>query len=445
MENDTPEMKDKNYYGALKDLLSRENLTKLELWKKLNKMAKGNGGSVSDIVENCFHKAVEVGDRDFADILFSFMMDSNLFGEEVIMNFVMTLEGLEDLYFFDLFRDTTEEKRAPFSILRLHCLSQMDVPLLIIGETGTSKELLVRAIHRISNRRKQRLVEINCAAIPETLLEAELFGCEKWAFTGAVKRIGILAEAGKEKGTVFLDEIGKMSDRLQAKLLKAVEEKKVAPLGSNKPVEIDVRFIAAAQPVDARRIIPDLLYRLGFPNCIQVPTLKERMKAEPTTVIENSWKRAMKNWFPSANIKHIPELSQSSWELLLNYEYSGNYRELENILSSAVVSSQMQGRIQILPEDLEEAMKISKEFYSDGKEGLLPSGKQSLEDVKLKDIIDYANGVGRSIVETKVKAVLKSGKKLKAVLRDEGMLRGYDNFMKKIRSITGKNIRELGT
>jgi transcriptional regulator with AAA-type ATPase domain len=412
---------------------------------QLKAVAKRNGYDYGEgFLDICFESAKKIGNQEVVDDLFEEMLATGLVSADpnVVMYFGLSSEGINDLYYIDAFTPVGDKKI--FSLPKVYYHSQIDSPLLIIGETGTSKGLLAKVLHKIGKRRKGPFFGINCATIPQNLFESELFGHKKGSFTHAVaNKKGLLEIANG--GSVLLDEIGKMPDFLQAKLLKSIEEKEIWPIGRTEPVKIDVRFIAAAQPVDARRIIPDLLYRLGFPDCIQVPTLKERMKAEPTTVIENSWKRAMKNLFPCANIKHILELSQSSWELLLKSEYPGNYRELENILSSAIKSSQLQGRNQILLEDLEEAMRINKEFHMDKKEGVLPFGKVGLEDIKTKDIIDYANGIRTSIIETKIKMVLRDGKKLKAVLRDEGMPRGYDNFMKKIRSITGKNIRELGT
>ncbi len=198
----------------------------------------------------------------------------------------MTLEGLTDLIHINLFEgEIRSEELHTNYFKKIYNIAIADIPLLLIGETGTSKGLMSKVIHNISSRRNNPFIEINCAAIPETLLESELFGVianypglhNTEALVGKIK----LAN----KGTIFLDEIGKTSNLVHAKLLKAIEDKKITPLGSKLTESIDVRFIAAAQPSNIHNndILPDLLFRLSYH--LNMPTLNERMKLYPELII----------------------------------------------------------------------------------------------------------------------------------------------------------------
>ncbi len=208
--------------------------------------------------------------------------------------------------------------------------------VLILGETGTGKELIARAIHDMSGRRDRTFVKLNCAAIPTGLLESELFGHERGAFTGAIaQRIGRLELA--DKGSLFLDEIGDIPLELQPKLLRALQEHEFERLGSTRTVKVDVRLIAAtnrdlAQMVTAREFRSDLYYRLNvFP--IHVPPLRERTGDIPILVRYFSQKHARRM---NRRIESIPPGDMAA---LVRYSWPGNVRELENLIERAVILS----------------------------------------------------------------------------------------------------------
>jgi formate hydrogenlyase transcriptional activator len=206
--------------------------------------------------------------------------------------------------------------------------------VLIQGETGTGKELIARAIHRLSQRSQHAFVRLNCAAIPTGLLEAELFGHEKGAFTGAVaRRIGRFELA--DRGTIFLDEVGEIPLDLQAKLLRVLQEHEFERLGSNHTQRIDVRLIAAsnrdlAQMVDDRSFREDLYYRLNvFP--IEMPPLRQRQEDIPMLA------RHFIQLHARANSRSITAIEPDGLAALCRYGWPGNVRELSNIIERCVI------------------------------------------------------------------------------------------------------------
>jgi transcriptional regulator with GAF, ATPase, and Fis domain len=357
--------------------------------------------------------------------------------EEFIVGFAMVLEGIDDIMDIDIMGQGG--KRIIDLYLRhIYFLANSNSPILIIGETGTSKEFLAKALHLISERPMEKFVEINCAAIPEWLLESELFGHERGSFTGAIaKKIGRFSEGNG--GTFFLDEIGKMALHHQAKVLKAIDEKAFTPIGG-KLIKIDAKFIAAAQPIDIseRHIHPDLLYRLGFPDIIKMPTLNERLLSNPKGIIENSLERTLEKNGLDFSLSIAPD----ALDMLKKFNYKGNYRELENILRYAAISSKAEDRKEILPKDLK--------FQNEGN-NVLPSktsGRDdyfsSIKDVPLKNIIEHADKIRASIVEAKVRSIMEGGRSLRQALAAEGLQpKQYQNLIKKFRTITGKNLRSL--
>jgi formate hydrogenlyase transcriptional activator len=209
-----------------------------------------------------------------------------------------------------------------------------DATVLITGETGTGKELITRAIHSNSPRRDKPLIKINCAALPPGLVESELFGHEKGAFTGALtRRVGRFDLANG--GTIFLDEIGEMPLEAQAKLLRVLQEHEFERLGSATTIKTDVRVIAAtnrdlAKAVHAKTFREDLLYRLNvFP--IHLPPLRERSGDIPLLV------QFLVNKFAMRVGKRIEEVGHATMERLISYPWPGNVRELENVLERAVI------------------------------------------------------------------------------------------------------------
>jgi len=218
--------------------------------------------------------------------------------------------------------------------------------VLIQGESGTGKELLARLIHNLSPRSERPIIAVNCGAIPETLLEAELFGHEKGAFTGAAgRRIGRFEEA--DGSTLFLDEIGELSPPVQVKLLRFLQEREFQRLGGNQTIRADVRVISATNSdleskVREGAFREDLYYRLNV-VVMSIPPLRER-KADIPPLVDYFLKR-----YARENGKDVDGLSHEARDLILKYDYPGNVRELENIIERAVVICR--GRI-ITVEDL---------------------------------------------------------------------------------------------
>ncbi len=213
-------------------------------------------------------------------------------------------------------------------------VASTDSTVLIRGESGTGKDLIARAIHHHSNRCGGPFVTINCAALPETLLESELFGHRKGSFTGAYKdKDGLFKVASG--GTFFLDEVGNTSLSIQVKLLRVLEDKKIIPVGDTKPIDVDVRLIAATnaeleEDVKAGRFRPDLFYRLNVIP-VYIPSLRERRDDIPLLVDHFLAKFASRGNTP------VKRMSLEAMKILANYPWPGNVRELENTIERAVL------------------------------------------------------------------------------------------------------------
>jgi two-component system response regulator AtoC len=218
-------------------------------------------------------------------------------------------------------------------------VAKADATVLITGESGTGKELVAEALHYNSNRRSGPMVKVSCAALPETLLEAELFGHEKGSFTGAMTmRKGRFELA--DKGTVFLDEIGEMSLATQTKLLRVLQERKIERIGSSLPIKVDIRIICATnkdlqKQVEQNKFRDDLYYRLNVIN-IHMPPLRERKEDIPALVEHFLAKHRYSATAQPAAI------SEEALKRLTEYEWPGNVRELENVVERAVVLSRGQ-------------------------------------------------------------------------------------------------------
>ncbi len=232
--------------------------------------------------------------------------------------------------FGDLVGKTPEMQRIYETIKRV---ASTTTNVLISGESGTGKELVARAIQKNSPRKDKPFVTINCSAIPETLLESELFGHVKGAFTGALtSKIGLFEMA--KGGTVFLDEIGDLTPMIQIKLLRVVEEKEFKRVGGTEDIKVDVRIISATnkdleQEVIAGRFREDLFYRLNVIH-IDLPPLRERREDIPLLV------RHFLKKYPRELGKDIREISSYALKILMDYEFPGNVRELENIIERSV-------------------------------------------------------------------------------------------------------------
>jgi len=251
--------------------------------------------------------------------------------------------------------------------------------LLITGESGTGKELVAKAIHYNSDRRDRPFVAVNSAAIPEQLLESELFGHMRGAFTDAkADRPGLFEEA--QKGTLFLDEISELPLMLQAKLLRAIQEREIRRVGSTKSIPVDVRIIAAtnlnlADEVKAKHFREDLYYRLNVIE-IRLPPLRDRRDDIPL-LVETFLHKCAK-----ANRKPLQGISESSLALLIDYSWPGNVRELENIIERAVTLARGE---KIMPEDLPATVQGSRgdrRVLDDAAERTLPLQKVEWEYIK---------------------------------------------------------------
>jgi formate hydrogenlyase transcriptional activator len=236
------------------------------------------------------------------------------------------------------FEEIVGDSRALKLVLKeVQTVAATDSMVLILGETGSGKELVARALHNLSNRRERTFVKINCAAIPTGLLESELFGHEKGAFTGAIAtKIGRFELA--DRGTIFLDEVGEIPLELQVKLLRVLQEQEFERLGSNRTIRVDARVIAATNRdlglmVEEERFRSDLYYRLKvFP--ITVPPLRERPEDIPLLV------RHFAQKFAQRMKKRIETIPSEAMKALQSYHWPGNVRELENFIERAVILTQ---------------------------------------------------------------------------------------------------------
>ncbi|MEA1970683.1 MAG: sigma-54 dependent transcriptional regulator [Thermodesulfobacteriota bacterium] len=254
--------------------------------------------------------------------------------------------------------------------------------VLIMGESGTGKELFANLVHATSPRSEKPMIVVNCGALPETLLESELFGHEKGAFTGATaRRAGRFEEA--DGGTLFLDEIGELSPSVQVKLLRFLQEREFQRLGGNQTIRADVRIISATnqnleEKVKDGTFREDLYYRLNVVS-ITIPSLRDR-RGDISVLTEYFIKR-----FSAENDKDIKGLSNEAMDILMKYDYPGNVRELENIIERAIVITRDQ-IISIRDLPFEE---ISPHHFADYKEGgVLKDEIESLERKRIEQALD---------------------------------------------------------
>ena len=271
----------------------------------------------------------------------------------------------------------------------VEAVARLKTTVLITGESGTGKELVARAIHYNSPRACKPLVALNCAAIPDNLLETELFGHERGSFTDAVeKKVGQFEMA--DGGTIFLDEIGEMSPSLQAKLLRVLEESQVLRVGGAQPIDVDVRVIAATncnlrEAIDKGNFRADLYYRLNVVS-ISIPPVRERPEDVPHLIRHFLQRKTKELGLPPK------ELAPETVEKLLSYSWPGNARELENVIERLLVLSAEEGPIgcSSLPQEVLEGRAVNSQV----RERVL-SGKLCLSDAVdefERDIISEALG-----------------------------------------------------
>lgn len=252
------------------------------------------------------------------------------------------IEKIKDKHRFSKMVAESKKMQAVFGLAEK--AAQYDTTVLIIGDSGTGKELIARGVYFLGKRSKQPFITINCGGIPENLLESELFGYQKGAFTGADQdKRGLFEEA--DQGTIFLDEIGEMPVRLQVKLLRVLQEMEIRPIGSSKIKKIDVRVIAATSKnleneIKNGRFRDDLYYRLNVLS-ISLPSLRDRSEDIPLLC------RHFINRFSKSLNKDPKEISPQAMSILIGHNWPGNVRELENAIERAIVLSE--GHV-LLPE-----------------------------------------------------------------------------------------------
>jgi transcriptional regulator with GAF, ATPase, and Fis domain len=259
-----------------------------------------------------------------------------------------------------------------YVLFKVKQVASTDTTVLLLGETGTGKELIARAIHESSSRKKRPLVKVNCATLPANLIESELFGHEKGAFTGAdYKQLGRFEIANGS--TIFLDEIGELPLELQAKILRIIQDGEFERLGNHHTHKTDIRIIAATnrnleEEVQNKRFREDLYYRLKvFP--ISIPPLRQRKEDIPLMV------NAFTNKFANKLRKSIKEIPQHTLETLQKHSWPGNVRELESVIERAVVNTQ--GSV----------LHIIDMIETNTDSGLSPIQRRSLADVERDYII----------------------------------------------------------
>ncbi|GJL67472.1 MAG: acetoacetate metabolism regulatory protein AtoC [Nitrospirales bacterium] len=299
-------------------------------------------GSVDTAVD-----AMKSGAYDY--ITKPFSMDELLLSVERVCAVVALREEnrvlrdeLEKKFSFQGIVGKNERMRQVLEKIKL--VSVTDATVLVVGESGTGKELIANAIHANSARRNHALVKVSCAALPETLLEAELFGHEKGAFTGALRQRHGRFELAHQ-GTLFLDEIGEISPLVQIKLLRVLQERQFERVGGNDTIEVDVRLVCATQKdlrkeVEQGRFREDLYYRLNVVP-VQLPPLRERR--EDIFMITQHFLKTMSD----RNHQEPKALSRQAREVLLQYSFPGNVRELENTIERALALAQHTQEIQV--------------------------------------------------------------------------------------------------
>jgi two-component system response regulator HydG len=270
---------------------------------------------------------------------------------------------------------------------QLHRVADSEASILITGESGTGKELVARSIHQRSRRARAPFVAVNCAALPEALLESELFGHAKGAFTDArTERKGLFQEA--EGGTLFLDEVGELPLAMQAKLLRALEENKVRPIGSNREVTVDARLLTATNrdldcAVEEKRFREDLYYRI---NVIQIELPPLRSRGTDVLLIA----RRFVEHFAGRAKKDVKGISDQAATKLLAYAWPGNVRELRNVIERAVALTRYE---KLAVDDLPDKVRDyqSSQLYLGGSD---PTELVSMEEVERRYIAHVLQSVG---------------------------------------------------
>lgn len=262
-------------------------------------------------------------------------------------------------------------------------VAESDVSVMITGESGTGKELVARAIHETSFRKKEQLIPVNCAAIPNDLLESEFFGHEKGSFSGAFKRkCGLLETA--DKGTLFLDEIGEMALLLQPKLLRAVETKEIRRIGGSEEIKVDIRIISSTnrdlkEEIENGNFRKDIYYRLAT-YTIDVPPLRKRKEDIPLIIDYLLSKKKYHNYVFSKDIS----------DAFIKYDWPGNVRELENVIERIIlITKGMVPRFKSLPDEIQKVCGEKSKQKIDSKDELV--SLEELEKIHIKKVFANCN------------------------------------------------------
>jgi DNA-binding NtrC family response regulator len=278
----------------------------------------------------------------------------------------------------------SEEMEKVFNLVDK--VAESDSTIMIFGESGTGKELIARAIHQRSNRAGGPFVSINCGALPESLLESELFGHVKGSFTGAIKdKEGLFKVA--QGGTFFLDEVGETSPTIQVKLLRVLQEREIIPVGGTNPIRVEVRLIAATnadleKAVKQENFRADLFYRLNVIP-IQLPPLRKRRDDIPLLV-----NHFLAKYNENIDPKRQKAITKSAMEVLANYNWPGNVRELENVIERAVILSDgNEIKVDALPDKIRQKEPSGQQLIMDKVQVTL----EELEREYLIKVLDDTN------------------------------------------------------
>ena len=404
----------KNQYNLIISDLQMPNLSGLDLLKikpeqTLFIMITGYG-SISSAVESMKNGAFDYVNKPFN-------MDEFLIKvEKAIENLDLKnqIKHLEEIINpVDSFFGMVGRSKQMLELYDLiKTVSEVNINVLITGNSGTGKELVAKAIHQNSSRKNKPFVAVNCSAIPENLLESELFGHAKGAFTGATESLrGVFEQANG--GTLFLDEIGEMPYNLQPKLLRVLENWEIKPLGSEKVKKVDIRLISATnKPVEnlisEKKFREDLFFRISTMR-INIKPLNERREDIPLLV---------HNYLKKLNVKFGKEFSitQTAMDLLYNYNYKGNIRELENILEHASIIS-ADG---IITESALSIYETGKQEITELNDFIMKENNKSLNEIEkiyINKVLNKTNGNKQKAAE-----ILKIDRKtLYKKLRDYGI------------------------
>ena len=291
-------------------------------------------GSVQTAISAIKEGAYDYIEKPFCPEKVELLINNLVEYQHLIEENISLRRKIEDRFNFEGIIAKSPKMLKIFELIKT--VAPTSATILIIGKTGTGKEVIARAIHHQSPRRNKPFIATSCAALPESLLESEIFGHEKGSFTGAVERKKGKFEAG-DQGTLFLDEIGEINANTQIHLLRALEEKKITRVGGNEEIDVDVRVVAATNRnlktmLKQGKFREDLYYRLNVVT-IDLPTLKER-REDILPLAEHFLKK-----YAVENKKGIKNLSPDVVEFMLNYSWPGNVRELENMVERGVILS----------------------------------------------------------------------------------------------------------